>query len=111
MIVSIYCIFDTVAVNHGQPFVAVNNAVAERMVMQAMGDAMSKLRASPQDFELVCIGTFDDSSGRIVPLDSPELLCSLQDLRSIQVADGVREDLNKQRVAEAVALSDSKSEL
>lgn len=73
-------IFDTAARAYAQPFYAPAQAVAVRGVKDMLsGD--NQLAKHPEDFELYCIGTFDDNEGVIVPC-SPELVTRVKDLVS-----------------------------
>jgi len=35
----------------------------------------------PADFRLVRLGEYDDNSGKLFPLDSPEFVCNLSDFK------------------------------
>ena len=67
MILSIYSIFDKKALTYAQPVYAVNHACAERMFRVTVNQPGSYLNSNPEDYQLVCLGAFDDSTGEIVP--------------------------------------------
>lgn len=71
-LLKIFVIKDTKANIYHTPFFNRSNEVAMRMVGATANDESSLLNQYPQDYELQCIGHFDDTSGKILPLDETE---------------------------------------
>lgn len=67
----LYTIRDQVAGFFINPYVAPNDGVAKRMFIAGLSDSFPH-RA---DFSLHCIGSFDDQTGQLTPLD-PHLVLS-----------------------------------
>jgi len=65
-----YSIYDAAAQYYLPPFFAKNDAHAKRMFIQSLGDSF-QFRS---DFNLICIGTFDDDSGVFEVLNSTAVL-------------------------------------
>lgn len=64
MIHKLYCLKD-VKVGFKTPFECVNNAVAIRSLKNALQDK-NEFSLNPTDFELWCVGEYDDQTGIIV---------------------------------------------
>lgn len=62
----IYSVYDKQHERHNPPFYAVNDIMAKRMFDQAKQDPESDLVKFPQDFKLVCLGAFDETSGHLL---------------------------------------------
>lgn len=60
-----YSLRDSKAESFGNPFYALNDTVASRMVLIAARDPNSLLNCDPKSFDLYCLGSFDDSTGQI----------------------------------------------
>lgn len=65
MKLKIYTIFDRKALAFAQPFFLVNDDVAKRSFQMAVKDPQSQIADSPHDYELLCIGMWDDQDGEI----------------------------------------------
>lgn len=66
---------------YGHPHLANNNPDAIRQFTMAIqNDPNSLYKKFPADFVLVKIGEFDPSTGAIIPLDRPEIVCQATDL-------------------------------
>lgn len=63
MILSIYAVKDKVAGFHFQPFCAAHDAVAVRIFGEACNTPDMQPYKSPQDYDLMCLGTFNDETG------------------------------------------------
>lgn len=62
----IYCVKD-VLVGFKPPFVAPNDNFAIRMLSQLVNDINSNdIKTNPKDYQLFCIGEFDDQTGEFV---------------------------------------------
>lgn len=72
--VKIYSVRDQYT-GYGQPFTASSDAVATRDFRIACNKADSLLYASPKDFDLMCLGTFDPDLGVICP-EAPVIVAS-----------------------------------
>lgn len=80
MKVKLYSIKD-IKVAHRAPMVMHNDDEAKRACQFAVnsGDKNSELFLAPQDFELWCLGEYDDITGCIEPCH--EFVCNLGDLK------------------------------
>jgi len=63
-----YCVFDSIARCFLQPFYAPIDEVALRHFVSAARDQACDIGRNPKDFTLYKIGSFDNSSGEILPL-------------------------------------------
>lgn len=72
--VKIYSVRDQFT-GYGQPFTASSDAVAIRDFRIACNKTDSLLYASPKDFDLMCLGSFDPELGVITP-EAPVILAS-----------------------------------
>jgi hypothetical protein len=63
MINSVYSVFDTKASAFLQPFHAINNAVACRMIADAVAEPNHMFNKHAADFVLFELGEFDDTTG------------------------------------------------
>jgi hypothetical protein len=61
---NVYTIFDSKAEIFKSPFMAMNDAVALRMIEQAASDPNTDLGRYPADFTLFFIGTYQDHTGQ-----------------------------------------------
>lgn len=78
---NMYVIRDLLAETFFTPFVFPNDAMAKRDFLRLCDDPQSALHASPADYQLIKIGTFDARSGVIASQDH------------IIVASGVKQDV------------------
>lgn len=72
MLLKIYSIRDAKAENFNPPFYAQTHGIAERNFRQLVNDEKSQVNKYPTDFDLYYIGEFDDNSGKIQSLDTPQ---------------------------------------
>lgn len=63
----VYSVFDKVGNFYCTPFFCVSDAVASRMFGDAVLDPNTNLHMHPGDYDLYCLGTFDDAIGLISP--------------------------------------------
>lgn len=61
----IYALRDTKVAAFLAPFTAPNNEVAKRLVIDAMDNPESVISKHPEDFNLFCLGHFDEQTGEI----------------------------------------------
>ena len=81
--VNIYSIKDVKPPKFFSPFTAENHDVAVRHFSGAFRDPNSQWNQYPDDFELWCLGAFDQQFGELVVSKSaPEFICSARDLLS-----------------------------
>lgn len=64
-----YVIRDALAEGFGVPFVQSNDYIAVRAFMRLLDDPQSDLHASPKDYQLIKIGTYDFRTGMIQSCD------------------------------------------
>lgn len=67
-----YTLFDSKSLVFNQPFFAHNHAVATRMVSDIAQDTNTQIGRHPSDFILYKIGTYDDATGFMEPLEIRE---------------------------------------
>jgi len=68
----IYSIRDQKAEYFTQPFFKKTHGEAERDFHQLVNDEKSQLNKFPEDFDLYHLGTYDDETGKMTPLDTPQ---------------------------------------
>lgn len=73
----IYAIRDAKVGAYMTPFFSHNNDTALRSFRHAGRSPESVMNSAPDDFALYCLGEFDDSSGKIIPLDTPDFVGNL----------------------------------
>lgn len=84
MQLKMFSIRDTKAQAYNRPFYAHTHGEAERMITSAVHDPQSGLlHQYPEDFDLFLVGTFDDQSGKIEPLPTPEHIAKAIDFKKI----------------------------
>lgn len=59
----VYSIYDSKAKAYSQPFHAVNDAVAMRMVSAAVNDPGTSLNRHPEDYTVYELARFDEENG------------------------------------------------
>jgi len=62
MKVNIYSIYDAKAGFHHKPIYASNHELMERQAMRLLADEKTVINQCPQDFHMVFIGTFEDTT-------------------------------------------------
>ena len=70
MLKNIYSIFDKKAAFYLTPFFLRNDPEAQRAVQQMLQTRDNQLALSPQDYQLVRIGTYDDTTSEIIPTET-----------------------------------------
>lgn len=68
------CVLDKTVSVHAHPFTSHNEGSAIRDFAHAVRDPASVLSKSPEDFSLILLGSFDDETGVITPLQH-KILC------------------------------------
>lgn len=72
MQLKIYSIRDAKAGIFNKPFYAITHADAERSFTKLSNDKQSMVGEFPEDFDLYYVGIYDDNTGKIEPLDTPQ---------------------------------------
>ena len=87
----IFSVRDRVADVYGPPLFAASDAVCIRSIRAAAHGDESLMRYASADFDLYCIGEFDDASGTLIP-HVPTLVASLTSILGgdSHVSDTVR---------------------
>jgi len=80
MIKSLYSIADQKSNIYLPPFLAHNDADAQRQLLTMMQKEQNMLSMYPEDYSLTKIGTFDDGVGLIDPLPIPQIVVNLKAL-------------------------------
>ena len=65
-----YAVFDIKAQVFTQPFFQLNDAVAQRIIQNAANSEGHNYNLNPEDFELWCIGEYNDQDGLLTPSKS-----------------------------------------
>lgn len=68
----IYSIRDQKAEYFTQPFFKKTHGEAERDFTMLVNDEKSQINKFPEDFDLYYIGDYDDQTGKMSPLDTPQ---------------------------------------
>lgn len=69
MLLRAYTLHDVKALTYSPPFFQHNNALAERMLSDLVNDPNTSVGRHPADFKLYCVGSYDDSTGQLIPLN------------------------------------------
>lgn len=73
---NIYTIHDLKAESYYMMFTTDNDATATRQIQQTLlSDDKTPYAMFPEDFELVCVGFYNSSTGSVVGLDEPKRVC------------------------------------
>lgn len=70
----IFSIFDSKSMLFSRPIATTNEATAKRLCAASLADPQSDYHRNPEDFSLFVLGTFDDTSGKLVMEDSPRCI-------------------------------------
>jgi len=77
MKINLYAVFDVKAEAYGTPMAFQNDALASRAVGMAAMDSDSMLCNSPGDFNLHCLGEYDNNTGVINAPATPRFVNSI----------------------------------
>lgn len=64
-----YTLHDVKALTYSPPFYQTNHALAVRMCKDLVADINTTVGRHPADYKLYCVGTFDDATGKLEPLN------------------------------------------
>lgn len=70
----IYTVYDKKAQSYYKPFYYPNKGLALRALGELVADPQTSLNKYPADFSIWYIGTWDETTGVIVPLQKPEFI-------------------------------------
>lgn len=79
----IFSIYDVKAQTHGTPFFFLHKGEALRAFMSVTNDPGTSINKYPADFKLHMLGEYDDQSGKLISLPSPEYLGTASDFIEI----------------------------
>lgn len=95
MILEAYSIFDHAAKAFNQPFFVQTKGVAIRTFQGTVNAPENNtVNQNPEQFTLFKLGTYDDSNGAMVPLDTPEPIIKAVEIHEPQ--------LNKEQISETL---------
>lgn len=77
MILNAYTLHDAKALAYGAPFFVSNHALAIRAVSEVASDINTNIGRHPRDFTLYRVGTYDDQTGFLQPLEIREHVCDV----------------------------------
>lgn len=81
MLRKIYAVRDQKVESYSQPFFAHTHGESERSFEQAVKTPNSPYNQFPQDFDLYYLGTYDDQTGAIQALQTPEFITKAIDVK------------------------------
>lgn len=76
----LFALKDVKAGTFGNPLSFVNRGVALRSLGEAASSPESALNKFPHDFQLFALGEFDQFSGKLTLLDTPDFVITVGDL-------------------------------
>lgn len=77
MVHKLYSLYDRKMESFGPPTPSTNDAGVRRGILDAMRGGDSLLNRYPSDFDLYCVGLFDDETGEIAQeTPTPRLVCN-----------------------------------
>lgn len=71
MLLRAFTVYDSKVDGYLRPFFMQTPAEAMRAFKDTVNDGQSPISKHPEDYTLFEVGTFDESTGRIEPLDAP----------------------------------------
>lgn len=80
MLKKMFAILDEKSKAFLTPFFSDNAATAARMLESSVADKNSFFGMFPADYSVYCVGEFDSSTGKVVPLEVKEYCFRLADL-------------------------------
>lgn len=70
MKLEIYSVFDKKALVYGRPFFLLNDATAIRAFTDLVNDPSTDVNRHPSDYQLFHVGSFEDTTGGLIGLDT-----------------------------------------
>jgi hypothetical protein len=81
---NLYSILDTKSQLYSPPFVAQNDAIAIRMVMDILRNPDNNLSRYPEDHQLMVVGFWDEINGDILPVEKqPKLVDPITKIKQL----------------------------
>lgn len=80
-LLKIYAVRDTKAESFMQPFFSQADGLAARSFADVVNDPQHMFNRHPGDFELFCLGVFQDADGTIAGADKPRFIVSAATLK------------------------------
>lgn len=77
---NVYAIYDSKAGFHHKPIYAQKHDLMKRECLRLLADERTVINQNPQDFHLVFLGTFEDTTGEFNLLETKEVLYSFYQL-------------------------------
>jgi len=74
----LFSIRDIKSEGFNSPFVQQTFGLAERAFKEACSDTQSQIHKNKEDFSLYHVGDFDHTSGVIIPVQPPTLVCAAE---------------------------------
>ena len=71
---NLYAIFDTASGVYDIPMPFITDAEAVRFFKQIVSNSETKVGKNPEDFSVVRVGLWNDTTGEVVPLDRETLM-------------------------------------
>lgn len=84
---NMYTLFDRKLREHGQIVLANNDEACKRALKDGLSGSGSTVEKYPEDFDLMCVGSFDSETGMVVPIGIPKLVENVSNL--LPKKDGV----------------------
>jgi hypothetical protein len=75
MQLKVYSLRDSKSEIFNAPFYKHTHGEAERDFKSLVNDEKSMVNKYPEDYDLYHLGEYDDNTGKITPLDTPQHLC------------------------------------
>lgn len=72
MILKVFSIRDAKSEVYNTPFFQKTHGEAERSFRTAANDDKTQINKYPEDFDLYYLGEYDDNTGQVTPLDTPQ---------------------------------------
>lgn len=82
MQMQVYTVRDSAISAFVNPFYARTHEEAMRTCAQAISDKKSAMGTHPENFDLYYLGTYEDNTGKISPLDTPEHIKKFVELQA-----------------------------
>jgi len=80
MIKLLYSLYDVKSQFHSAPIAFIDLEDAKRGLSSMFDNPQGKHAKYPEDFKLYHLGSLDDNSGVITPIDPPFYICELKEL-------------------------------